>query len=64
MFFSSYITTRELDFFQTAGLLECNEDEKKLIIDNKSFYDLLGKNKDFFDYELEVEKKEEQTQQK
>ncbi len=64
MFFSNYITTRELDFFQTAGLLECNEDEKKLTIDNKSFYDLLGKNKDFFDYELEVEKKEEQTQQK
>ncbi|EKD44447.1 MAG: hypothetical protein ACD_71C00130G0009 [uncultured bacterium (gcode 4)] len=63
MFFSNYITTKELDFFQTASLLECTEDEKKLAIDNHSFYDLLGKNKDFFDYELEIEKKEEQTQQ-
>lgn len=64
MFYSNYITTRELDFFETAELLECDIMSKKYPIDNKSFYDLLSKNKDFFDYELEIEKKEEQTQQK
>lgn len=64
MFFTDMVETRELDFFETAELLECDIKDKKEKINNDGFYELLWKNKDIFNYEIEVEKKEEQTSQK
>lgn len=64
MFFSNLVTTRELDFFETVSLLECKEDEKRYNIDKSGFYELISKNKDQFNYEVEVEKHEEQKSQK
>jgi superfamily II DNA/RNA helicase len=61
MFFTDLVSPKELDFFETVDLLECNEDEKKEEIDNKWFYELLQKNKDMFDNEIEIEKRQEQT---
>ena len=61
MFFTDMVETKELDFFETAELLECIENEKKESINNDGFYELLQKNKDIFNYEIEVEKKEEQS---
>lgn len=64
MFFSNLIETNELDFFWTVKLLECDKNEKKQNIDKKGFYELIQKNKDQFDYEIEVEKTEENKSQK
>lgn len=64
MFFTDMVETRELDFFETAELLECDIRDKKEKINNEGFYELLWKNKDIFNYEIEVEKKEEQTSKK
>jgi hypothetical protein len=41
--------------------LECDIEEEKKKINNDWFYELLQKNKDMFNYEIEVEKKEEKT---
>jgi superfamily II DNA/RNA helicase len=64
MFLTDLVETRELDFFATAELLECDINEEKKKINNDWFYELLQKNKDMFNYEIEVEKKEEKTAQK
>ena len=64
MFFTDMVESKELDFFETANLLECDKNEKKQSINNDGFYELLQKNKDIFNYEIDVEKKEEQTSQK
>lgn len=64
MYYTDMVETKELDFFETAELLECNIKEKKEKINNDGFYELLAKNKDIFNYWIEVEKKEEQSSQK
>jgi len=35
------VETRELDFFETAELLECDIKDKKEKINNEGFYELL-----------------------
>lgn len=64
MFYSSMIDTKELDFFETVKLLECDKNEEKHKIDKSWFYELIAKNKDQFDHEIEVEQHEEQKSQK
>jgi len=64
MFFTDIEKQKELDFFETVNMLECSKNEKKESINKNIFYELLQKNKDIFNYEIEVEKKEEQTSQK
>gem|GEM_PF-5419571 len=64
MFFSNMIETQELDFFGSVKLLECNSKEKKYNVDKTGFYELISKNKDQFDHEVEVDKHEEQKSQK
>jgi hypothetical protein len=64
MFLTDMELTRELDFFDTVKLLECDKSEKKYNIDKTEFYELIEKNKTQFDYKIEIEKNEEQKLQK